>query len=97
MILLRNFDHHGRPTFDVICTILQGNDTDLMEVSEEEAAKTKNPSSAKQLGGDPQDACDLHRDLQNHYSTDQPQEATKIPSTSPPVKELGLDQGGADD
>ena len=90
MILLRNFDHHGRPKFDVIYTILQGNDDDLMVVSEEEVAKTKNPSSAKQLGGDPRDACDLYSDLQNYYSTKQPQEATssQLAIDSSPENEL---------
>jgi hypothetical protein len=97
MILCWNFDHHGRPTFDVIYTILHGNEDDLIVVSQEEASKTKNPSSAQQLGGDPQDACDLYRDLQNYYSSDQPQEATSSLLMSPRVKELDIDQGCVDD
>jgi hypothetical protein len=39
-----------------------------VEVSQEEAAKTANPNSVKQLGGDPEVAQDLYRDLQTYYS-----------------------------
>jgi serine/threonine protein kinase len=68
MIMCWNFDHHGRPSFDAIYALLQGNDNDLVEVSQEEAAKTANPTSVKQLGGDPEVARDLYGDLQTYYS-----------------------------
>ena len=68
LYISRNFDHHGRPSFDAIYALLQGNDNDLVEVSQEEAAKTANPTSVKQLGGDPEVARDLYGDLQTYYS-----------------------------
>ena len=68
-IIIRNFDHHGRPSFDNISAMLQAlqDDPDLLDVPQVDADKTANPTAVKQLGGKLELAVDLYRDLQGFY------------------------------
>ena len=66
--VLRNYDHHGRPSFvDVYRTLVEIPEPNLLEVPLEYLQNLAHPQQAGRLGASLRMAEDLYKELQNYY------------------------------